>query len=95
MGAIPSEATNFMETLLKRVSFIGDKKVKRNTWLFDAGLHTLHIKPKKGEMDVRFVERFLVKFAKGCQNRAKPRKPKKFVFTVEEDDDYVTVWEVK
>lgn len=70
----------------------GDKK--RNMVLFDAGLHTQGMKPKEGEMDMEFVERFLVKFFEGCRNRG-GRKYRYFLMDHRPGNDYITVWGVK
>lgn len=82
------------EKLLKRVSFITNKKVKRNAHLFDCGLHTLHLQKRPCESDVMFVERFMVDFFNGLKNRG-GNKYKKFYLTVEDGDDYSTIWGIK
>lgn len=63
-------------------------------WLFDAGLHTLHLKQKHKELDVEFVERFLMQYFKGCRNRGE-NKYKDFVMTHGKGENYMTVWGVK
>ena len=82
-----------MKNLPSRVSFSNNRK-KRNLWLFDAGLHTLHMEMKKGEQDMEFVERFLVEFFKGCRNRG-GKKYRHFFMDHRKSDDYITVWGVK
>ena len=80
--------------LLKRATFSSNKKLRRNAEVFDAGLHTLHLKQEKNESDVEFVERFLVKYFNGCKNRGGD-KYKKFFLTIEDKDDYSTVWGIR
>ena len=58
-----------MKNAIKRVSFYYNTKVKRNTTVFDAGLHTLHLKMKDGENDVDFVTRYLTEYFDGCKSR--------------------------
>jgi hypothetical protein len=78
--------------LLKRVSFF-NSRVKRNTEVAEAGLFTQHMKMEKGEIDVDFVNRFLISILNG-RKRACPQY-KKFVLTIEEGDNYITIWGVK
>lgn len=52
-----------------KVSF-SDKK-KRNVYLFDAGLHTQHLKIKEGEKDFEFVTRYLIQYLRGCRERSR------------------------
>lgn len=83
-----------VKNLLKRVSFYHADKVKRNSFPFDCGLHTLGMQKGDNESDVEFVERFLVKYFNGCKNRG-GKEYRKFYLTVEEGDNYSTVWGVK
>lgn len=76
-----------------KISFANNSK-KRNVWLFDAGLHTQNMKMKEGEMDMEFVQRFLVEFFKGCRNRG-GKKYKYFFMDHEPGDNYITVRGVK
>ena len=71
-----------------------NSRIKRNMWLFDAGLHTLNMKMEENESDVEFVERFLVKFFNGCRNRG-GKKYKYYLMDHIPDNDYITVWGVK
>lgn len=76
-----------------RVLFSNNEK-KRNIWLFDAGLHTLHMEMRDGEQDMEFVERYLKSFFKGCKDRGGD-KYRYFFIDYNERGDYVDVWGVK
>lgn len=77
-----------------RMLFSNNNQVKRNMWLFDAGLHTQHMKMKKGETDSEFVERFLIKFFEGCRNRG-GEDWRYYVMDHRQEDKYITVWGVR
>lgn len=75
--------SDYRKDLLKRVSFFGNTKVKRNTLVFDSGLHTLHLEKDKNESDVEFVTRFLLEYLDGCCSRSGNHR--KFIITSEKD----------
>ena len=81
-----------MEKLPRKILY--RTKKKRNMYCFDAGLHTLGMKMKSGELDMDFVERFLVKFFKGCRNRGGKKYSDYFMWHGK-GDNYITVWSVK
>jgi hypothetical protein len=63
-------------------------------WVFDAGLHTQHLKMEDGETDVDFVERFMINYFDGCRNRG-GKKYRDFIITHKHGNDYITSWGVK
>ena len=82
-----------MKRAPNKISFRNNAK-SRNVWLFDAGLHTLHLKMKDGEADMEFVERFLIQFLDGCRSRG-GKKYKYFFLDHESGDNYISVRGVK
>lgn len=85
---------NNKRLLGKRVIFSSNRKHKRNMFVFDAGLHTLHLKQLKNEKDHEFVTRYLLEYFNGCKKRGGP-KYKKFYLTDNEDDKYCLVWGIR
>lgn len=79
-----------MQKMPVKVSF-SDKK-KRNVYLFDAGLHTQHLKIKKGEQDFEFVTRYLIEYLSGCRNRS-PGSVGFFLFH-SKGDDFISIAEI-
>jgi hypothetical protein len=63
-------------------------------WVFDAGLHTQHLIMRPGEMDMDFVNRFLISYFNGCRNRG-GKKYRDYLIRHKPDADYLTVWGVK
>jgi hypothetical protein len=82
-----------MKSMPSKVSYSKTRK-KRNMWVFDGGLHTLHMRMGPRENDMEFVERFLVEFFKGCHNRA-GKQFRDFFIWHNGRDSYMTVWGVK
>ena len=81
------------KNLPKRMSFYLNNKIKRNCECMDAGLFTQNLKPKTGELDMNFVTRYLISMFKGRKN-CDP-KIRKIFMTLEEGDDYISIWSVK
>ena len=76
-----------MKKMPVKVSF-SDKK-KRNVYLFEAGLHTQHLKIKDGEKDFEFVTRYLIQYLSGCRERS-PDSVGFFLFH-SDGDDHVSI----
>jgi hypothetical protein len=81
-----------MKNKPNKISY-SNKRRNRNMWLFDAGLHTQHLKMNNGEMDVEFVNRFLIQYFNGCKNRG-GKKYKDFFMWLG-DNNYISVWGIK
>jgi hypothetical protein len=67
---------------------------KRNMWLFDVGLHTLHMKMKPGEKDMEFVQRFLISYFDGCRERG-GKQSKHYMMDHYPGSNYIRVWGIK
>ena len=80
-----------MKTLPYKILYGKNRRKGRNLWLFDAGLHTLHMKPKDGEWDMDFVTRFLIKFLEGCRRRG-GKQYKDYLIQHCPGDNYIAVW---
>lgn len=76
-----------------RLNYTKTKK-KRNVFIFDAGFHTLNMKPKKGELDCEFVTRFLVEYFNGCRKRGDKMYQDYFLWH-DKKENYITCWGVK
>ena len=82
-----------MKNSPSKILFSNNRR-QRNMWLFDAGLHTQHMKMKKGEWDHEFVQRFLVRFFEGCRNRG-GKQYRDYMMQHRKGDDYIIVWGIK
>lgn len=82
-----------IKNLPSRLSYSNSKK-KRNVFVFDAGIHTLNMEMLKGESDVEFVNRFLLKYFEGCRFRGKEMYQDYFLWNGD-GDDYIHCWGVK
>lgn len=82
-----------MKNYPSKVSYTNAKK-KRNLWLFDAGLHTQHMKMKDDESDNQFVQRFLISYFNGCRSRG-GKKYRDYLLMHEPENNYISILGIK